>query len=109
MTEQPAGGPAPHVGPRLLDRPVADIAGAIIDDYRWHGRELPPAAEPFLEVMLGLGTRDLTERYRHERVADVVRGALDSLHDWQGHTAWRIKHELRAALEAADPPPGTAP
>jgi hypothetical protein len=109
MTEHDAGKPAAGPKPHLLSRPVADIAGAIIDDHRWREKDLPPAADPYLETMLGLSTRDLTTRYRHERVPDVVRGALDNLPDWQGLTAWRIRHELENALAAADRAAGTAP
>ena len=102
MTEHGAEHPPPHIGARLLDRPVADVAGAIIEDYEWHERHVPPGAEPFLQIMLGLATRDLNTRYRSERVADVVRRALAELRDWHGETAWRIRHELEAALRAAD-------
>jgi hypothetical protein len=110
MTDDATGHPPAPRGRRLLDRSVADIAGEIIDDYRWHERELPPAVDPFLEIMLGLGTRDLTDPYRSGRVADVVRGALAHLHDWHGPTAQRITHELRRALEWADrTDPGTTP
>ena len=108
MTEHGAEQPAPPARPRLLDRPVADIAGAIIDDYGWHDRDLPPGAEPFLQIMLGLSTRDLNARYRNHHVADVVRGALSHLHDWHGETAWRVKHELEQALRAAEGPHGGA-
>lgn len=92
--------------PHLLDRPLADIAGEIVDDHRERGRDLPPAVDPALEIMLGLGTRDLTDRYRARRVADVVREALSALHDWHGTTAVRVKAELRRALESAE---GTQP
>ena len=104
MSGDAAETPKPRRGPRLLDRSVADIAGAIIDDHRWHERPLPPAADPYLEIMLGLGTRDLTDRYRSGHVADVVRGLLPHLHDWHGPEAMRIKHELRRALDSIDTP-----
>ncbi|MQA34355.1 hypothetical protein [Modestobacter roseus] len=91
-----------HLAAHELDRPVADIAGLIIDDLTWHERPIPAAAEPYLHTMLGLSTSDLRDRYGHARVADVVRGALDALDGWTSPTAVHVRHELRAALLAAD-------
>lgn len=95
-----------NVAPHPLDRPLADVAGAIIDDCERHYHRVPPEAEPYLRTLLGVATTDLRAHHGDERVADIVRGALDNLHDWRTDTAWRIKHQLRAALAAADEPPG---
>lgn len=97
-----------NIAPHPLGRPLADIAGAIVEDCERQHRPVPPGAEPFIRTMLGLATTDLREHYGDEQVADIVRGALANLHGWQGDTAWRIKHELQAALAAADRPSGPA-
>lgn len=88
--------------PHPLSRSVAEIAGLVIDDFRWHERPLPPVAEPYLHTMLGLGTRDLADHHGHGRVVDVVRGALGGLDDGDGPTADRVKRELWAAVAAAE-------
>ena len=97
------------VAPHPLDRSVAEVAGAIIEDHRWHERPIPPAAEPHLHAMLGIGSSDLRDRHGHERVADVVRRALAGLAGWQGPVASEVERELRAALAAAGDADGVPP
>ena len=97
-----------NVGPNRLHRPLAEIAGVIIDDCEWHFHRVPPEAEPYLRTMLGLATTDLNAPHGHERVADVVRGALDNLQGWRTDRAWWIRRELETALAAADRSHGAA-
>lgn len=84
------------ITPAPLARPLYEIAGEIVHDYRAKGKPVYFAAKPYVEA---LGTlTDLDGKFYDDDAEGIVIRLLGNLSTWRGETATRVKGELRAAL-----------
>lgn len=86
------------IRPAPLTRTLAEIADEIYDDYARHGWHVPMYAEPYLQAMATLRTKDLRDMFYEDSAASVVTYAVSNLMTWRGDVARRVKVELNAAL-----------
>lgn len=83
---------------RPLSRTIAEIADAIVADYREQKKAIYFGVEPYLAAMRDLDTMDLSTPYGAEDAYKIVAYAISNLTYWRGDTAKSIKAELKSAL-----------